>query len=196
VLKRAPVVFLFAACGGQGVPEQPAPGRPAAPDCPAGDVVVRVDEEAAALAGCAAITGDLVIGPSFALSSVTALERIEEVGGSLEIASNAALAGVFLPGLRRVAGSVTIESNLQAETVSLHHLIDVGGDLVVEGNRSLVRLDLSALATVRGRLQVSDHPVLDSVSLDALASAGDLAIEGNPGLPAADIAALRTRLAR
>ena len=185
--------MLWAACGAgeRGAPARPPPAAP----CPTGDAVVRVDEEAAALAGCAAITGDLVIGPSFALTSVTALQQIEQVGGSLEISSNAALAGVFLPAHRRVAGSVTVESNLQAETISLHHLVEVGGDLVVEGNRSLVRLDLSALATVRGRLQVSDHPVLDSVSLDALANAGELAIDGNPAWPAADIAALRTRVA-
>lgn len=191
-MKLAPLL-LFAACGAS---ERAAPAPAPPPACPRGDAVVRVDEEAAALAGCAAIAGDLVIGPSFALSSLAPLQRIEEVGGSLEIASNAALAGVFLPGLRRVAGSVTIESNLQAETVSLHHLVEVGGDLVVQGNRSLVRLDLGALTSVRGRLQVSDHPALDSVSLDALAGAGDVAFDGNPAWPAADVAALRTRLAR
>jgi hypothetical protein len=186
------VAFLV----GCGASKKPPDHRAAPPRCPAGDALVRVDEEAAALAGCTAVAGDLVIGPSFALTSVAPLARIEEVAGSLEIASNAALAGVFLPGLRRVGGGVTIESNLQAETVSLHHLVEVGGDLVVRGNRGLVRLDLGALAAVRGRVEVTDHPVLDSVSLDALASAGDLAIDGNPAWSAGEIAALRTRLGR
>lgn len=157
---------------------------------------MHVDEDAARLTSCTAIEGDLVVGPSFALGSLAALDRIERVTGALEIESNAALAGLFMPGLRRVGGSVTVESNLSAETVSLHHLVEVGGDLVVQGNRSLVRLDLSALTRVGGRLEVSDHPVLDSVSLDALASAGEVAIDGNPAWSAAEIAAVRSRLGR
>lgn len=188
----AAALAVLAACGASEKPER----APAAPTCPAGDVVVRVDEEAAALAGCTAITGDLVVGPSFALGSLAPLARIERIAGSLEISSNAALAGVFLPGLRRVGGSVTVESNLSVETVSLHHLVDVGGDLTVRGNRGLMRLDLGALKEVHGRLEVSDHPALDSVSFDALAITGELAIDGNPAWSEADIAALRSRLAR
>lgn len=188
----AALLALAAACGAS---EKPAPA-PATPACPGGDVVVRVDEEAAALARCTAIDGDLVVGPSFSLGSLAPLAGIERITGSLDISSNAALGGVFLPGLRRVGGSVTVESNLSAETVSLHHLVDVGGDLTVRGNRGLVRLDLGALKEVHGRLEVSDHPVLDSVSFDALASTAELAIDGNPAWPEADIAALRSRLAR
>ena len=184
---------LLVACGSG---DRAAPARPGAPPCPRGDAIVRVDEEAAGLARCTVIEGDLVIGPSFALGSLASLARIEEVGGSLEIASNAALAGVFMPGLRRVTGSVTVESNLGAETVSLHHLREVGGDLVVQGNRGLLRLDLSALEKVGGRFEVSDHPVLESVSLDALVSAGEVAIDGNPAWSAAEIASLRSRLGR
>lgn len=183
---------VLAACGASEKPER----APAVPACPTGDVVVRVDEEAAELARCSVIAGDLVVGPSFALGSLAPLAGIERITGSLEIASNAALNGVFLPGLRRVGGSVTVESNLSAETVSLHHLVDVGGDLTVRGNRGLMRLDLGALKVVHGRLEVSDHPVLDSVSFDALAGTGELAIDGNPAWPEADIAALRSRLGR
>jgi hypothetical protein len=159
-------------------------------------VIVHVDEEAAALAGCRVIRGDLVVGPSFAMSSLAALGTIEEVTGSFEVSSNAALAGLYMGGLRKVGGSVTVDSNLSAETVSLHHLIEVGGDLVVRDNRTLVRLDLSALRRVGGRLEVTDHPVLDSVSLDALASAGELAIDGNPAWSGEQIAALRSRLGK
>ena len=186
------MLVALGACGASDKPER----APAAPACPAGDVVVRVDEEAEALARCTAIAGDLVVGPSFALGSLAPLGRIERITGSLEIASNAALGGVFLPGLRRVGGSVTVESNLSAETVSLHHLVDVGGDLTVRGNRGLMRLDLGALKVVKGRLEVSDHPVLESVSFDALASTAELAIDGNPAWPEADIAALRSRVGR
>lgn len=193
MLRLALAVGLLFACGSS---ERARPVLPATPACPAGDVVVRVDEEAAALARCRTIAGDLVIGPSFALGSLGGLARIEQVTGALDISSNAALAGVFLPGLRRVGGGVTVESNLSAETVSLHHLVEVGGDLVVRGNRGLARLDLGALARVGGRVEIADHPVLESVSLDALAGAGDLAIDGNPAWSAAEIAALRTRLRR
>lgn len=191
MLRARALLVLLAGCGAS---EKPAPaGRPA---CPGGDVVVHVDEEAAALAGCRRIAGDLVVGPSFAMSSLAALGSIEEVTGSFEVSSNAALAGVYMGGLRRVGGSVTVDSNLSAETISLHRLVEVGGDLVVRDNRSLVRLDLSGLQRVGGRLEVSDHPLLDSVSVDALASAGELAIEGNPAWSAEQIAALRRRLGR
>jgi hypothetical protein len=66
----------------------------------------------------------------------------------------------------------------------------------VRDNRSLVRLDLSALTRVGGRLEISDHPLLDSVSVDALASAGELAIDGNPAWSGEQIAALRSRLGK
>ena len=191
MLKPLALAALAAACGAS---EKPPP-RPR-PACPAGDVIVHVDEEAAALAGCKRIAGDLVVGPSFAMSSLAALDSIEEVTGSFEVSSNEALGGVYMGGLRTVGGSVTVDSNLSAETVSLHHLIEVGGDLVVRDNRSLLRLDLSALRRVGGRFEVSDHPLLDSVSLDALASAGEVAIDGNPAWSAEQIAALRSRLGK
>ncbi len=192
MLKPLALLAVLSACGAS---EKPAP-PPSRPACPRVGAVVHVDEDAAALAGCKRIAGDLVVGPSFAMSSLAALGSIEEVTGSLEVSSNAALAGLFMADLRTVGGSVTVDSNLSAETVSLHHLVEVGGDLVVRDNRSLVRLDLSALQRVGGRLEVSDHPALDSVSLDALASAGDLAIDGNPAWSAEQIAALRSRLGK
>lgn len=193
MLRPVAVLALAAACGSG---EKSAPAGPPRRACPAGSVVVHVDEEAAALAGCRRIAGELVVGPSFAMSSLAALGSLEEVTGSFEVSSNAALAGLYLGGLRRVGGSVTVDSNLSAETVSLHHLVEVGGDLVVRENRSLLRLDLGALRRVGGRLEVTDHPLLDSVSVDALASAGEVAIDGNPAWSAEEIAALRSRLGK
>lgn len=192
MLKPVAILAVAVGCGSSEKPAQ----TPARPACPRGGAIVHVDEEAAALAGCKRIDGDLVVGPSFAMTSAAALGSIEEVTGSFEVSSNAALAGLYMGGLRRVGGGVTIDSNLSAETISLHHLVEVGGDLVVRENRSLLRLDLSALKTVGGRLEVSDHPLLDSVSLDALASAGDLAIDGNPAWSTEQIAAVRSRLGK
>ncbi len=192
MLRGLAILAAFAGCGAS---EKPA-AAPARAVCPRGGVIVHIDEEAAALAGCKRIDGDLVVGPSFAMTSVAALDSIEEVTGSFEVSSNAALAGLYMGGLRRVGGSVTVDSNLSAETISLHHLVEVGGDLVVRDNRSLLRLDLGALKMVGGRLEVSDHPVLDSVSLDALGSAGEVAIDGNPAWSAEQIAAVRSRLGK
>jgi hypothetical protein len=190
---RGSILVFVAACGASEPPAK-SPARP--PACPSGDVVVHVDEDAALLKPCRVIEGDLIVGPSFALGSLVGLDRVERVAGSLELSNNAAMGGLFLPGLRQVGGDLTIESNLSAETVSLHHLEQVGGDLVVRDNRALLRLDLGALRQVRGRLVLADHPALESVSLDALADAGELAIADNPAWPAEEIAALRARVTR
>lgn len=181
--------LLSAACGGAETPQRTVPGA-----CPAGDVAVQVDEEAAALAACTRVGGDLAVGPSFALRSLGGLARIELVAGELDVSNNLELTGVYLPALTAIDGDLVVENNGQVATVSLHRLIEVKGDLTVRDNGELSRLDLGALRRVGGRLEVSGHPQLDAVVLDRLERAGDLVVEDNPGWPAQDVERVRRRL--
>jgi len=182
--------ILASACGGAQQPEQLA-----ARACPAGDVAVQVDAEAAALAPCTAFAGDLAVGPSFALRSLAPLARIERVAGGLDVSDNVELTGLYLPALTEVDGDLVIENNRQVATVSLHRLVEVKGDLTVRDNRELLRLDLGALRRVGGRLEIGGHPQLDTGVIDRLERAGELAVEDNPAWPADQVDQVRRRLA-
>lgn len=154
---RVRVLLLLAtACGAAQEPSQPT--------CPGGDVTVQTDEEAAALAPCAAIEGSLTIGPSMALTSLAGLERITRVGGALNIRGNLVLTGAYFPALV-AAGAIVIEDNRLLETASLHRVRQVAGDVVVRRNRALDRLDLSALDRVGGAVELRDNPRLDLADL-------------------------------
>ena len=182
------LVIAAAACGA-------AESAPAPRKCPADDVAVQVDDEAAALAPCKSIAGDLAIGPSFALRSLAPLARIERVAGGLDVSDNLELTGVYLPALTAVGGDLVIESNRQVGTVSLHRLVEVGGNLTVRDNRELLRLDLGALRRVGGRVEIGGHPQLDTVVLDRLERAAGLALEDNPAWPADEVKRVTRRLA-
>ncbi|HTE52215.1 MAG TPA: hypothetical protein VK698_15280 [Kofleriaceae bacterium] len=187
----------LAACGGGSAGESSAgsgSSDPARRACPAGDALVQVDAEAAALSGCAAVNGDLVVGPSFTLDSAAGLADIARVTGTVDVSDNIELGGVFLPGLVSVGGDVVIENNRQLETASLHHLVEVGGDLTVRDNLSLLRLDLGALRRVGGAIRITGHPVLEAVALDALTRAGRIVVEDDAAWPAEEVDALERRV--
>ena len=168
MLSRASVVLAACASGCGGAPP---PESPAAPPCPTGDAVVQVEAEAAALAPCAEVRGDLTVGPSFTLASATGLGDVRRVRGALDVSDNLALGGLYLGGLVSVDGDLILENNRALATASLHRLVSVGGNLVVRGNRALERLNLAALRRVGGRVQISGHPVLEVVELGALGAA-------------------------
>lgn len=184
------LLIAAVACGAAESTTAHAPRR-----CPAGDVTIQVDDEAAALTTCTAIAGDLAVGPSFALRSLGGLARIARVAGELDVANNLELTGVYLPALTAIDGDLVVENNRQVATVSLHRLVEVKGDLTVRDNRELLRLDLGALRRVGGRLEVSGHPQLDAVVLDRLERAGELVLEDNPAWPAEDVERVTRRLA-
>ena len=191
MLRRAAIALCLGACGGA-----PPPGDESAPRaCPAGDAIVQVEAEAAALAGCAALRRDLTVGPSFTLASATGLGEVRRVGGTLDVSDNLSLGGLYLGRLVSVDGDVVIENNRALATASLHRLTEVRGDLIVRGNRALERLDLAALHRVGGRLHIAGQPALEAVELGALQSAGSIEIEDVPAWPAEEIAALKRRVA-
>jgi hypothetical protein len=168
--------------------------------CPSGDVRIIDDDEAAALAACTVIDGDLVIdgaalrdvdalgriedvrgslvvGPTLRLSSLGGLRSLRSVTADLDVSSNPGLIGAFFSALVQVGGNVSIERNHSAATISAHLLETVGGDLEISGNSSLLRLDLGGLSRVGGSLIVEDNRQLDDMVIGEAAVVGERRIE-------------------
>ena len=139
-------------------------------------------EDVAALAGCArlpgltvrtatavdlgaltalvAIDGDLMIGPSLAVTSLS-LPALAEITGRLRVAGNGDLTALFLPALRR-AGAVELEGDPALVSVSAPALVTIAGHLLLARLPALELIDTRALARVGGALTVTAVPTLTS----------------------------------
>lgn len=169
------LLVLLAGCGGADV----EPARPRAA-CE-GHWDVQSQEDVDAVAGCGrvgsiairtaaaldlaplgaidVVTGDLVVGPTFDLSTIHV--GVREVGGALRLVSNGMATGAFLPRLER-AGAVEIAGNVSLASVSAPALREVAGDLVIADNPALEYVDLAALTHVGGTRRVDmPGPVTD-----------------------------------
>ena len=190
------LALALAACGA-------TPGVPAAPSCPTDRTVVLASQaDLARLARCttargitirsgaaldtsalhalATLTGDLVIGPTVGTSKIT-LGELRVIGGTLRVAGNSLMQGLFLPKLER-AGRIEIEDNAAVATLSLPKLAVVHGALRITGNASLELVDLSALAAIDQELVLTGDPELALVEAPALEAAASAQIEV-PKLP-------------
>ena len=208
-MRRSPssaLLVLLAAC--------PGTRAAGAPPCPT-DRTVQLADQAAIdrFAGCTTasgvtvrtgatidlgrlrsletITGDLVIGPTLGLEEVALLE-LREVGGTIQVASNASLRGLLLPRLER-AGRIQIESNSALVTIAMPRLATVGGSLVITGDGSLEVLELSGLVTVGKDLVITDNPRLGLILGGKLARVLEVRIERNLALDPAQIEGLRAK---
>ncbi len=148
--------------------------------CPVAAVRVHAQRELDALRGCATlpalelrgavpfdlsplerltrIDGDLGIGGTFALGSVT-LPALAHVGGALRIVTNLDLGGVYLSALAS-AGSITITDAPPLLEIMLPALIRVDGDLTLARLPSLELVDVSTLPGVGGTLSLDGAPRL------------------------------------
>lgn len=181
-----------------------APAIPAAARCSADRAVVLASRgDVARIAGCTelrgvtvrtggaldlsalraltAISGDLVIGPTVGIEQVT-LGALRRVDGTIRVASNGLLQGLYLPRLERT-GEVAIEGNAAITTISLPRLTAVGGALHITGNASLELVDLSALATVGRELVLAGGARLTLVEAEQFERAAEVRIDA-PNLPA------------
>ena len=167
-MRIALAVVLVAACGHGGA----APKTPT-PRCPTVAVVTSSQEQLDALAGCtrlpgltvrgggdyalaplaelAHVDGDLVIGPTLALTSV-GLPALVSVGGRFAVVSSAAVSGVFAPALTTV------------------------GSLEVRDDASLVTLSVPRLATVEAAWTLVRVPLLEMVDASAVEHVGGAAM--------------------
>ena len=140
------------------------------------------------------VTGDVLVGPAFRLTSVSGLKGLTRVGGSLKIRSNLSLRGLFLNGLRRVEGDLVVDGNSELASVSLPRLADVSGNVTVARNRSLLRFELIATERVGGRFSVEDNPLLDDVVTVSLRTIdGGVVVRGNKKLAPGVAAALQAK---
>jgi hypothetical protein len=186
--------------------------RPAPPCCPVEREVVLASQAAIArLAGCTTargltirsggaldvsalralttITGDLVIGPTVGVEEIT-LGALRAVGGTIHVASNGLLQGVYLPQLER-AGRIEIDGNASLTTIAAPRLAVVHGALRVTDNASLELLDLSALTSIEQTLVLTGDPKLALLEVGALRTAGRVEL-GAPSLPPEIADALRS----
>jgi hypothetical protein len=158
---------------------------PAPAACPIAPVVVASAEQLTALGGCArlpgltirsaapidlaplaaleVVDGDLVVGPTLALTSI-GLPALRQVGGRLAVVANGAVAGVFAPALTSV-GALEVTDDAALTTLSVPRLAEVtgaltirrvarvGGDLTVEAPAATVwlggRPEVAGATTVR-----------------------------------------------
>ena len=204
-MRRLPnrLVIFVAACGSSAKPATPRA-------CPTGAVTLAGQDDVAAVAGCASlasvairtgeeldlspleglerIVGDLAVGPSVGLGELS-LRGLREVGGTIKIAGNANLHGVFLPVLVR-AGGFDIGGNVALTTVSLPR-VESTGALSVTDNAGLELLDVTKLGQVDRELALVDNGRLVLVDAPALQRAGSVRVEGNKILPDEQVQALR-----
>jgi hypothetical protein len=147
---------------------------PAPAACPIAPVVVASAEQLTALGGCArlpgltirsaapidlaplaaleVVDGDLVVGPTLALTSI-GLPALRQVGGRLAVVANGAVAGVFAPALTSV-GALEVTDDAALTTLSVPRLAEVTGALTIRRVAALETIDASALARVGGDLTV------------------------------------------
>ena len=137
------------------------------------------------------ITGDLDVGPTVGVEELK-LSELREVGGTVRIASNTSLQGLFLPRLEK-AGRIEVESNASLTTIVLRRLTTVAGAFVVAGNSLLEVVDISELATVGKDLVFADNGSLTLIEGGKLETVQEVRIERNKKLPADAVDGLRVK---
>lgn len=136
----------------------------------------------APLADLEVVTGDVTIGPSVAIDEI-AFNGLLQVGGTIRVANNGGLRGLFFPRLER-AGRIEIDNNVLLTSISLPRLSAVDGALVITDNGGLEIASAPRLVTVGQELVLAGHPLLAQLDMSKLAKAGAVRIEANPKLPA------------
>jgi hypothetical protein len=126
------------------------------------------------------ISGDLTIGPTVGLDGA-AFNELLRVGGTIRVASNNSLRGLFFPRVESI-GRMEVESNVVLTTVSMPRVQTVRGALVIADNSSLELISAPLLQTVGKELVIAGHGQLNLVELGQLARAEAVRVEGNPKL--------------
>ena len=134
------------------------------------------------------ITGDLAIGPTVGVESITL--RVRRVGGSVRATGNTSLFGLFLPLLEH-AGRIDVDANARLATLSARRLAGVTESIIITDNRALALVDLPALVVVGNELVISGDPALELVDMPRLARASAVRLDGDPKLAPAVIDRLR-----
>jgi hypothetical protein len=211
-MKRLAVLVLglsFVGCSGSR-------GGSGAASCPTGhSVELGLQEEVDKLAGCPTlpgivirtgatidvgplkeleeITGDLTIGPTIGLDEV-ALNNLLRVTGTIRVANNASLRGLFFPRVDRI-GRIEVENNVALMSISAPRLTTVDGAVVLIDNAELELVSAPLLATVGKELVIAGHAKLTVLEVAHLTSVEATRIEANPKLPADVVQTLTSKSA-
>lgn len=132
------------------------------------------------LANLVTVHGDVRIGPSVAISEI-ALPTVQAIEGTLRVASNTALTGVFVSRLQRV-GAMEFSDNAALATISLARLQSVAGDVTVQRNGDLSTVLAPGLTHVTGRFRLAASRSLEVVEFAKQFAAGVIEMEGLPKL--------------
>ena len=109
-----------------------------------------------------------------ALTSLSGLENITSVGGSLSIWNNATLTNLSgFVNITSVGGSLYIDENDVLTSLSgLENITSVGGNLSIgsyyRGNLALTSLEMTGLQRVDGDFTISGNPLLCNILADDL----------------------------
>lgn len=137
------------------------------------------------------ITGDLVIGPTVGVDTV-AFNGLLRVGGTIRVANNGSLRGLYFPRLQKV-GRIEVENNVVLMSISLPRLGSVAGSMVIADNNALEMIGAGTLATIGQELVISGHPKLNLLEMTQLSQLSTIRLEENPKLPAEVTEQLRSK---
>ncbi|HEY5924337.1 MAG TPA: hypothetical protein VIV11_21820 [Kofleriaceae bacterium] len=139
------------------------------------------------------ITGDLTIGPTVGLDEA-AFNGLLRVGGTIRVANNGSLRGLFFPRIER-AGRMEIENNAVLNSLSMPRLASVDGALVLLDNGSLELVSAPLLAAIGKELVIAGHQKLTLLEMSQLATVEVTRVEGNPKLSAEVVERLTSKSA-
>jgi hypothetical protein len=153
-----------------------------------GDVVVCTNVDLALLRCVTRITGSLTI-VNTQVPDLADLNDLTEIGGALEIRTDAALTSLDgLASLARVGGNVSVEGNPALVRAALDALAFGGGNLDLKRNAALETLSFASLVDLTARLEIDETDSLTSIDgLGALTTVGGaLVLIGNDRLESLD----------
>jgi hypothetical protein len=145
------------------------------------------------LADLEEISGDLVVGPTVGVDSI-AFNGLLEVGGTIRVANNGSLRGLFLPRLER-AGRIEVDNNAVLSTISVPRLATVKGAMVITDNNALELITATLLTTLGKELVIAGHPKLNLLEMPRVSTMETIRLEANPMLPPEVVEQLRSKAA-
>ncbi len=138
------------------------------------------------LANLQQVTGTIHIASNASMTSLMGLGALTTVGGTLNLDSNAALTSIAaLSSLTSVGGQLRLYNNTAlASLAGLQKLVTIGGGLDLEYGSALTQVDdLSSLQTIGGALEVYNNAITHLDTWAALTSIGGIIeIQGNGAL--------------
>ena len=164
--------------------------KPSQP-CPSGvvdgDYVVETDDDAAAIAGCTEITGDLSVTGDVETVDLSSLTM---VGGSFRIHDTTALDGIELPALLAVSRDLEVNANAALATFAAPALESTNVTGFFD-NDALTDVDISALADT-GFIRLQKNAALPSFSAPLVDELGVFFVSENSALVSASFDSLTT----